>query len=422
MHDWRRMPDEDFKTGRDYVGASDLPVLAGLTAKYSTPLTLWEERTGRREPFAGNNFTKWGHIQETNILAEYVYQKYLIVYEGDEDRARGKRDNFIIARMRKEDAFGEFRLWTESNYPGRPRHVSHTDMIDLEPLGKMMGISFDEESPLLIQAKNSGLMSSKRKNDGLRGYDDEDKTANGIPTSVFLQEQWETYTYGIEQAIVIPLINGNDWRMYGPVLYNKKIVEQLMAIADRFLECVDSDTPPEPKTWKDVIALNPDYDPKKIVIVDPETEVETREMLSDYGRITKQIQSLEEKKDDIKNAMGLIIGGGARIETEDGTRLASASEIKGRRTVLYSEVKKHPEILELLENTGLVKTAEAYRNLYIKGTPSGKIENYYFYTSDDNGENWKSNKRKKYTVREKEAVEKALVNTNLLFKFEKVTP
>lgn len=418
MHKWRYMKDRDFSQGRKYIGASDMATLTGLVADYRTPREMWEEFTGRRELQESNDRMRWGHIQETNILAEYVYQKYYFSSGGDKKYAQGVRENFIIARMRKKPAYNEFRMWTECNYPGQSRHVAHADMVDLKPISEIMGVVVDENEPLLIQAKNAGLMSSIRRTDSKKGYDYHDNSADGIPTSVFFQEQWETYTYGINQAIVLPLINGNDWRVYGPVRYHKKTVEHLIAIADNFLHCVDTDIAPDPINWRDVVALNPDFRPGEKVIVDPETESEVRDMLVELGKVDHGLKKLQLKKDDIKNAMGLLIGGGSVLESEDGQKLASVSEISGRKTISFSDVKKYPEVMDMLEERDLIKTGDGYRQLYVKGTPYGKVNAYYLFTSSDDGLTWKGDRRKKYSESDKAAIEKAMVSTGLTYRFE----
>src|SRR6056297_1218301 len=72
MHKITTLGDPGFTRGRDYIGASDMPTLAGLTKRYKTPVDLYLEKIGEAKPFEGNDRTRWGHIQENNILAEYV--------------------------------------------------------------------------------------------------------------------------------------------------------------------------------------------------------------------------------------------------------------------------------------------------------------------------------------------------------------
>jgi len=398
MNDWRYMTDREFSKGRNYLGASDAPTLAGINP-YQTPLELWEIFTGRVKGFSGNELTKWGHIQEINILAEYVHK---ITGSGE------TRNDFITSRVWGENQFNKFHSWTEAVYPENNRILSHADLLDLSG-----------EIPVIIQAKNSGeFAAAQRKRDVNRGYDREDMTSNGIPLSVYFQEQMELMTYGLPRAWVAVLIGGNSWKLYGPIEYNKKTVEKLLALYMRFLWHVDKDTPPTPETWSDIVKLHPDFKKNTKAVVSDEAEIECRQMLEEHSKIGLKIKDLEHRKDDIKNALGLYIGGNNYLETPDGRSLASASEISGRQSISVSSLKKFPELYSKVESEGLIKLSDSYRQLYIKGTPAGNIVTYTLLTTDD-GEKWKRS-RKKYSSAEKKEAAALLKSLKIDCKWEKV--
>ena len=52
------------------LGASEVCAALGLHP-YRSPLALWEEKCGEREPFAGNDFTEWGLLVEGPLLKWY---------------------------------------------------------------------------------------------------------------------------------------------------------------------------------------------------------------------------------------------------------------------------------------------------------------------------------------------------------------
>ncbi len=398
MNDWRYMKDRDFKEGRNYLGASDAPTIAGINP-YQTPLELWEIFTGREKGFTGNELTKWGHIQEINILAEYVQK-----ITGSSEQ----RNDFITSRVWGEEKFNKFHSWTEAVYPENNRILSHADLLDLSG-----------EIPVIIQAKNSGeFAAATRKKDVNKGYDREDMTSNGIPLSVYFQEQIELLTYGLPRAWVAVLIGGNSWKLYGPIEYNKKTVEKLLALYMRFLWHVDKDIAPTPETWSDVVKLFPNFKKNTKAVVSDEAEIECRQMLEEHGKIGLKIKELEGQKDNIKNALGLFIGGNNYLETPDGRNLASASEIKGRESISVSSLKKFPELYKTVTEVGLITTSDSYRQLYIKGTPAGNIVTYTLLTTDD-GEKWKKS-RKKYTGAEKKEAYALLKSLKIDCKWEKV--
>lgn len=397
MNDWRYMKDREFKKGRNYLGASDAPTLAGINP-YQTPLELWEIFTGRVKGFSGNELTKWGHIQEINILAEYVHKT-----TGSSET----RNDFITSLVWGEEKFNKFHSWTEAVYPENNRILSHADLLDLSG-----------EIPVIIQAKNSGeFAAAQRKRDVNRGYDREDMTSNGIPLSVYFQEQMELMTYGLPRAWVAVLIGGNSWKLYGPIEYNKKTVEKLLALYMRFLWHVDNDTPPTPETWSDVVKLNPNFQKNTKAVVSDDAEIECRQMLEEHSKIGLKIKDLEHRKDDIKNALGLYIGGNNYLETPDGYSLASASEISGKKSISIKALEKFPELYKSVVDKGLIKESDGYRQLYIKGTPAGNIVTYTLLTTDD-GEKWKKS-RKKYTGAEKKEVSALLKSLKIECKWEK---
>lgn len=399
MNDFTYMKDRDFKEGRKYLGASDAPTIAGINP-YQTPLELWEIFTGRVKGFAGNELTKWGHIQEINILAEYVHK---ITGSGE------ARNDFITSRIWGENQFNEFHSWTEAVYPENNRILSHSDLLHV-PKGNI---------PVIIQAKNSGeFAAAQRRRDVNKGYDRQDMSSNGIPLSVYFQEQMELITYGLPKAWVAVLIGGNSWKLYGPVEYNKKTVEKLLALYMRFLWHVDKDIPPTPKTWSDVVKLFPNFKKNTKAVVSDEAEIECRQMLEEHSKIGLKIKELEGQKDNIKNALGLFIGGNNYLETPDGRSLASASEISGRQSISLTGLKKLPELFKKVEEAGLITESDGYRQLYIKGTPAGNIVTYTLLTTDD-GEKWKRS-RKKYTGAEKKEATKLLDSLKISSKWEKV--
>lgn len=398
MNNWGYMKDRDFSEGRKYIGASDMPTIAGISP-YKTPLTLWEELTGRAEGFKGNNRTAWGHRQEPLILGEYVRQ----ITGSDE-----ARNDFITSRLWGDQQFEKFHSWTECLPEGKDRFVAHADLLDLS--GKI---------PILVQGKNSGAYAAAtRKRDPNKGYDPEDMSSNGIPLAVYFQEQWEMYCYGIESAYVAVLIDGADWRLYGPINYSKKTTEKLLALSERMLWHVDNDKPPTPQTWEDVVKLNPEFKPNTKAVVSDDAEIECRTMLEEYAKLGMKEKELESRKKDIKNALGLYVGGNNYLETPEGYSIASVSEIKGKESISVSSLKKHPEIFKTVNDAGLINYGDPYRQMYIKGVAVGNIDKFTLLTTDD-GEKWKKS-RKKYTADEKKESSALLKSLKIQCKWEKV--
>lgn len=337
-----------FQKGRHYIGASNMPTLYGLTKQYgSTPLTLWEELTGRAEGFKGNRLTAWGNKQESMILAEYVRLHTPL-----------NSDDFMISRLKGQYNFHELHSLTKAHREDYPFCVAHADLLD----------NRDLDNPILIQAKNTGFFASSRKEDKNKGYDKEDHSQNGIPLSVYLQEQWEMYCYEVNTAYVAVLIGGNDWQLYGPIEYNKKVVENSLALAKRLWEHVENDTPPKPETWPDVCKLFPEMKEDEATTIGGKDYEDMVSMREELREINYKMNKLEARKEDIINATGLLIGGNGVLRGVDGEELAKVSIRPGRETISVKDVKYYDiETYDKLVDDGIIKTSKPWRGITVKG-------------------------------------------------------
>ena len=337
---------EQFLSARNTgIGSSDIPTLAGLNAKYgSTAMTLWEQKTGRSEGFTGNMATEWGHLHETNILYMYIKNNY----------GADTADKFLIHKITNQH-YLNFKNNTEARHPDYPYFIAHADLL------------IDENGGHIQEAKSARMMAGKRRDDDDYGYSADDLTASGIPLSVFLQVQWQLLCYGAESAGVSVLIDTSDYREYGTIYPDKKTQEKLMTLAERFWHNVKTDTPPKPIIFDDVKKLFPDVQEEAaICTIDSEIDsgVTVADMLSERDAINKKIKELKLKEDDIKKAIGLLIGDNKTLMTPDGTILATRS-MQSRESISVAELRK-TEYYDRLNEDGLVKKSE-YPVLRIRG-------------------------------------------------------
>ena len=399
MNEWRYMKDREFKEGRKYLGASDALTISGMNP-YQTPADLWRIFTGREKAFKGNQLTRAGNYKEASILGMNLH-----LYDGVPWNAV---NDFMTSRIWGDNQSENYHSWTEAVFPDNPRILAHTDLLDL-----------NNNTEILWQAKNTNeFAAAQRKKDVNKGYDKEDLSSNGIPLAVYFQEQIEMMCYGIPVSKVAVEIGGWDYKTYSPIDYSKKTAEKLLALYIRMLWHIDKDKEPTPQTWPDIVKMYPDFKKNTKAVVSDEAEIECRQMLEEHGKIGLKIKDLEARKNDIKNALGLYIGGNNYLETPDGHSLASASEIPGKRTVPVSELEKFPELFKQVKEKGLIKFGDSYRNLYIKGTSAGNIVTYTLLTTDD-GEKWKRS-RKKYSSDEKKFVSDLFKSQKIDCKWEKV--
>jgi predicted phage-related endonuclease len=333
------------------VGSSDIPTLAGLSRRYgSTSLTLWQQKTGRAEPWAGNNRTEWGHKLEGLVLREFLVSRY------GEDVA----DEFLTAKRRGRSA-GAFKTDTEARHPDRPYCLAHADLLVDGPVQTPDGQTFatDDGRPpeYIVEAKTAGMMSGKRREGQIfTGYDPDDRSAQGIPDAVFLQVQWQMYCYGVNLAWVAVLIDTADYREYGPIVADARVQEKCLALAERFWRLVESDTAPAPETWDDVQALFPHQD-DTTAMISGNDEQRVRKMIAEDKALAERAKAIDERRDDIKNAIGILIGANSVLASGEGDVLAKTSETTRESVSLGDLKKKAPDIERQIREAGLVKAS-----------------------------------------------------------------
>jgi hypothetical protein len=326
------------------VGASEIATLALYNLRHGqTPATLWEEHTGRIAPFAGNEATWWGSAHEPTILYRYVMDHF------DEDTARA----FLSAYWRRR-SHGPFKVLTE--FRRRIEHgtaIAHPDLLIEAPLlQRIIGRSME---PRIVQAKSHGYHTSRRKDDPDFGYDPDDLSQNGLPASVFLQEQWEMFCADLPEADVVPLIDTNDYRQYGPVYRDAKTQEQALALAERFCWHVERDVAPDPEAWIDIVHRDP-VAHEASAIHPLEEAVELRgepvtlaDMLASWGKAKGDERRALRRQEDIKTALGVLLGGNKWLTTPEGQVIAGRIQSEYLSLSLKELRAEHPEVYALVE-------------------------------------------------------------------------
>lgn len=403
MNNFTYMKDKDFSSGRDYIGASDMTTITGIN-EYQSPYELWETRTGRKKGFSGNFLSAEGHFKEAGILGKKLAYDSLIKNIGPDFTPQEwlsaitseRVNNFITSRLWNEVQFENLHSWTEARAPENKRHVAHADLLNLS-----------EKSIPITQAKNTGVYAANtRKRNPYKGYAKDDLSQNGIPLGVFFQEQWEMYCYGVPRAEVAVDIGGNEWKLYGPIDYNKKTVEKLVILADAMLECIDTDTPPDPQTWPDVLSMFPDLETHTKSTISGQDELDARKMVSQHAKYTNGIKLLKKKQLDITMALaGLASEPDLGVmhnylTASDGSTIASFSDRQGQRRISVTKLEKEePDLFDDLDSMGFVTQDATSRSIRIAGAHAGSVDMYTLITFDDESKPKRS--RKKYTGTEK---------------------
>ncbi|MBP7735979.1 MAG: hypothetical protein KA369_08405 [Spirochaetes bacterium] len=333
MNNFTRLKDKNFEKGRRYIGASDVPTLALMNLRYGqTPLMLWQVKTGRAEAFKGNERTRAGKELEPIVL-KWGLDKLKCF----EDEAA--RTSFMTSVLRGRD-FQNIRSFTEARH-ARGYIVAHADLLQVD-------------EPFIMEAKTAGFFSAHRTGDINYGYDLDDLSANGIPSSVYVQVQTQMLCYDVHQCYVTAMIDTGTHRLYGPIPAHRATQEKILAICERFWWHVEKDQAPKPETWGDVVALNPALDAESKAVVGGEDEQRVKEMIDRAARLRAREKEIKNELDDIKNGIGILLGANKYLESSSGESLATAFDVNKNYVKDKVLLEKHPKWYKALKKEGII--------------------------------------------------------------------
>ena len=179
---------------RKSLGASEIAAVVGLNP-YRTAVDVWMEKTGKVQPFAGNNFTEWGLR-----LEDAIAQKY--------GEAHG------VELLRSETLL----------HPTEPWMSATPDRIVLRQ-PKKHG----------LEIKNKSARQAAKW--GESGTDQ-------VPHDIATQVHWSMSVVGFDRWDVCALFGGNEDREY-PIYYDAEIAAGLIeAGRDFWFSHVLADIPP----------------------------------------------------------------------------------------------------------------------------------------------------------------------------------
>jgi hypothetical protein len=337
-----------------YVGSSELPTLAMMNLSYSqTPMTMYMEKKGLKESFSGNERTEMGHELEALIL------KLALKKLPNSDMYTAFINKWYYDKIKGKNYTGNtFHLYNNTHFVSSDYKfsVSHPDLI-----------VDNAKDIFLIEAKSTGYFAGKRKEKkSFRGfmrdgYDQDDFSENGIPDKVYLQVQDQLLLSGVDYGYVAVLID-NTHKLYGPIYPNAKVQEICISLKCNFWHCMETDTPPEPETWEDIKWINPDIDNESSAMIGNEKYDEFILMKSEHDKITEKIKILEQRKENIKVAVGLLMGENKTLVNMEGIKLATQYDVE-RESISLSELKKdYYHFYDFLLDSGMIKKSE-YRQL-----------------------------------------------------------
>tara|TARA_R110000782_G_scaffold72294_3_gene144823 strand:- start:829 stop:1449 length:621 start_codon:yes stop_codon:yes gene_type:complete len=170
------------------IGGSDVGTIAGVN-KYSTPTDLWAYKTGRAPGATVTGPMEWGNRLEPVVL----------------DKFQDEHPELQVLR--------DVGSWRNIEQPWQ---LANPDAIAVSPL-----------NDYLIEVKTARY-----------------PWKDGIPASYVMQVQWYMHVLGLQQALVVVLFGGNEYKEYlleANSFTQRVLVEQSKA----FLRYVYDDLPPD---------------------------------------------------------------------------------------------------------------------------------------------------------------------------------
>ena len=329
------------------IGSSDIPVI--IKTKNSrikkSAYELWQGKTGKVESFQGNEYTIWGNELEPLLIAAFIRQKY-----NSKTAYKFKVDYILHQEWRDIEKYRPptmFHPFTECRNPQFPWAIAHADCV-----------KNDHELPIIIEAKTGGYYARVRR-EGFEGFDLEDHTANGVPSDILLQVQWQMLCYDIDLTFVLLLVDDNKFHIY-EVPAIKKWFPLMLEKASRFIWHCKKDKPPQPEKYSDIEKLFPEIKDKAIYVTG-ERAIIAEQMKIEKKKLQSKIKKYQSRIDDIKDAAGLLMGENKFLfNGETGKKIFQQVITKDQYNMIHPSTiaKLAPDAYNILKEKRLIKKSD----------------------------------------------------------------
>ncbi len=342
MNPYTFYSDQVRNTKEIIIGSCDLPVIIKLPDSKikKTTYELFEEKRRECEPFTGNDATEWGHELEPLLLSHFIRSRT------NRKTAHEFKVDYILHEDYRYPGYKPstvFYPFTECRHPKFPWAVAHSDCI------------YTGDNPYNIEAKTGGYFARVRR-EGVEGFDLEDHSANGVPTDILLQVQWQMLVYNIPLTYVLLLVDDNKFHVY-EVPAIPKWFPLMIEKASRFYNCCITGEKPQPENFDDVKKLFPDVFDRATYITGDRAII-AEEMAAEKDSLQAKIKKYENRIKDINDAAGLLMGDNKYLMNGETTKKIFQQVIsKDQYALIHPSTiqKQAPEEFTSLEQKGLIK-------------------------------------------------------------------
>ncbi|CAB4157537.1 COG5377 Phage-related protein, predicted endonuclease [uncultured Caudovirales phage] len=253
------------------IGGSDAAIVAGIS-KYKSQYQLWMEKTGKAEPFKGNEATHWGTKLEDVVAEEYTQRTGRKV----------RRVNMTQYHPEYDFIFG---------------HVDRVSVGDKR----------------IVEIKTS---LGKYRSDADWG----EAGSDSIPEAYYLQVQHYMAVMQSQVCDVAALVSGDsgaELRIY-EIQRDDKLISDLIAMEKKFWEYVESDTPPPVRDTRDLAVKYPKDDDETVI-----ASMEIYELVNRLKEMKSAKKEMDDAEEKIKTEIQKFMEEKAYLVSQSGNKLAS---------------------------------------------------------------------------------------------------
>jgi hypothetical protein len=377
-----------------HVGASEISAAIpdpehpgqSLAGYDRTALTVWQEKTGRKERDSTGLAAEMGHWNEVKAIE-------LFIRGINPDMAREYRRS----RLEYERLSEQFPETRAEDYQTTPfRHnaqwynddfIVHPDGV-YEPLGsgikweafdeagilKAHGYTIDLSRPFLIEAKTASYWAAKRRNGSVvHGYDFDLRTWQGIPLKHYVQIQFQLACLDVEVCYLPLLYDSASFHVW-EIKRDRKVGDRLIDLAAKLAYYIHKDIEPKELAMNaaDIASMYPTIAEDFAILSGPEAS-SIVQAASAYREGDELEKIGKQKKKDATDALAVYLKDTKELRVErDGEIVPVAAwiEKKGAERIIglkeIRSMENGSTIEKYLTRKGLVKEGEGSRYVSVK--------------------------------------------------------
>jgi ferredoxin-fold anticodon binding domain-containing protein len=362
----------DFHRSRSRkLGASDIAACIQHPERYEslagygrTALTVWEEKTGRRERDPAGFAAEMGNVLEPVVLRKWIRE--------NDSPATADRfyRGYVLCELDKQvDGYPDAASFQNTNYLHHTRAetdyaISHVDLLRMPEKN-------GPETHAIIEAKTASFWSARRRDDPYNGYDPELSGHQGIPLRNYFQVLFQAAIYGeayslrfdeLSLALLFDTSRFCQWS----IRVDTRVQERLLEVAHYMKQCIDRDVPPKELAMNqsDIKAMYPRLNEDFRIVSGDELTAATNAALQ-AREAAQQAAAWKLKKEDAENALAVLLKDVKVLRglvDGDIVDIAAWEERKGSERVAgVKEIKKDAEFYRMAVERGFVKVGEPSR-------------------------------------------------------------